>query len=266
MKKKHFPGLTLPQTGFSFILILLALSCSQPKEEQTVVQISTFNALLQGNYDGTSTIGEISKFGDFGIGAYHTLDGEMVVLDGVFYQIKSDGKIYKPVDSEKSPFATMTFFSPERVFKFSGESFSTIKSKTDSLMPSPNFFYAIKLRGNFNYIKTRSVPAQKKPYPTLATVTATQPEFEAKSIAGTLVGFYCPPFVTGINVAGYHLHFISDKKDFGGHVLEFDLKDGTLFLDQINNLRLMLPAEGSFLGTKLDKDMSGDMKKVLGQK
>lgn len=251
----------------SFLLVILLSGCSKEEleiQEQLVVQVSTIDALLQGVYDGKTTLGDLSKWGDFGIGTFNALDGEMLLLNGIYYQVKADGKVYKPETTVKTPFSTVTFLNPEVSYNFSSFSYSKLKTTIDSLMLSPNLFYAIKLHGVFYSVKTRSVPAQVKPYPPLVDVTANQPEFEAQSITGTLCGFYCPPFVTGINIPGYHLHFISDEENFGGHVLELELKNGVMQLDQINNFKLFLPGEGGFLNTDLNGDLSGDLEDVEG--
>jgi len=248
-------------------LVILLSGCSEEKleiQEQTVVQVSTIDALMMGIYDGTTTLENLSEWGDFGIGTFNKLDGEMLLLDGTYYQVKADGHVYKPESELKTPFATVTFFNPEVTYNVSDFSYNKLKTKVDSLFLSTNLFYAIKLHGTFHSVKTRSVPAQQEPYPSLLEVTKNQPKFEAKSVMGTLSGFYCPPFVRGINVPGYHLHFISDELDFGGHVLEFELEKGFLELDQINNFRLFLPTEGDFLETNLNEDLSGDLEEVEG--
>lgn len=254
-------------TAIFFVLSILFFSCSKEEDQpQAIVQISTIDALMQGVYDGTISLSKLSGFGDFGIGTFNALEGEMVFLDGKFYQVKADGKIYKPEKSVLSPFATVTYFDPEIKYEVSAMSYPGLKTAIDSLMLSSNLFYAIKLHGTFNRVKTRSVPMQQKPYPPLVEVTASQPEFETETVTGTLSGFYCPPFVTGINVPGYHLHFLSDGQDFGGHVLEFELSNGELFLDQINNFKLILPEDGGFLETDLTNDLTGDLEDVEGGK
>lgn len=252
----------------SLLLVILLSGCAKEETEipeQTLVQVSTINALMQGVYDGVTNLSDLSKWGDFGIGTFNTLDGEMLLIDGTFYQIKADGHIYKPEPTVQTPFSTVTFFDPEVRYNVASCSYHKLKETIDRLMLSQNLFYAIKLHGTFHSIKTRSVPAQTKPYPPLVEVTAHQPTFEAQSITGTLGGFYCPAFVTGINVPGYHLHFVSDDEKFGGHVLELELENGVLELDQINNFKLLLPGEGGFLNTDLNGDLSKDLEKVEGR-
>lgn len=263
------PSLHIPiTTGTKLVyllLLLLCISCAKEKDRsQAIVQVSTIDALMQGVYDGTTPLSVLSAYGDFGIGTFQALDGEMVFLDGSFYQIKADGKIHIPDQNVRTPFATVTFFRPEMNYDVKAWSFTDFKSAVDTLMISANLFYAIKLHGTFSRIKTRSVPAQQKPYPPLSEIAATQPEFEAQTVTGILNGFYCPPFVTGINVPGYHMHFLSDDRNFGGHVLEFEMEEGTLWLDQVNDFRMLLPQEGDFLDTDLTNDLTDDLEEVEG--
>lgn len=270
MKK---PSIVLTRTmTWVFVVCMFLGSCSKenekvyPKEkEQSLVQISTIDALMQGVFDGTTPLSALSGLGDFGIGTFNSLDGEMILLDGSFYQIKADGHVYRPDSTVKTPFVAVTYFSPEAKYKINASSYAALKVKIDSLMQTPNLFYAVRLHGTFKSVRTRSVPAQQKPYPLLVQVTATQPEFETQSVTGTLCGFYCPPFVAGINVVGFHLHFLSDDHSFGGHVLDFELQEGILSLDKINNFRLILPDEGEFLVSDLEGDLSRDMEKVEGK-
>ena len=75
-----------------------------------LTQVSTIDAILGGLYDGVVTYGELKQYGDFGIGTFEGLDGEMVALDGNFYQIKSDGVAYPVDDDMTTPFACAIFF------------------------------------------------------------------------------------------------------------------------------------------------------------
>jgi len=262
----HYFSYSTLRNGFLVLLFLVGFSCTeQENESQEIVQISTIDALMQGVFDGSTLLSDLTGMGDFGIGTFNALDGEMTLLNGVFYQVKADGNVYEPdIHSTKTPFATITCFEPEWTRPVFSMDYNVLKDTIDRLKTSSNLFYAIQVKGTFSYIRTRSVPAQKKPYPTLAEVTADQPEFEARSVTGTLAGFYCPPYVTGINVTGYHLHFISDDKHFGGHVLELELQEGTLMLDQVATFRLLLPEEGDFLDTDLTEDLSEELEDVEG--
>lgn len=210
---------------------------------------------------------ELLRHGDFGIGTFDHLDGEMALINGNIYQIKADGKVYKPDPTLKTPFATVCKFAPEHTLTINpGADYDTLKKLIDSDFPNQNLFYALKVTGRFRSIKTRSVPGQKKPYPPLKEVTRNQPEFSMQDISGTIVGFRCPPFVQGINVPGYHLHFISRNRKEGGHVLEFEIESAECEIDVINRYTLVLPQkESKFSRTDLGRDRSKELKEVEGR-
>jgi acetolactate decarboxylase len=232
--------------------------------DQSLYQVSTIDALLQGDYDGYFTLKELSAKGDFGIGTVNGLDGELVIEDGQFYQVKADGKVYKPSADMKTPFASITHFLPEDSLVVQNLNFDRFKLLVDSLMRSKNYFFAIQMEGEFELVHTRSVPAQQKPYPPLVVVTQNQPEFNLTETHGKLTGFFCPEFVKGINITGYHLHYLSDDKSSGGHLLDFRLKSGKLKLDRIQNFEMKLPNSGSFQKTEYKTDRSDELKKVEG--
>jgi acetolactate decarboxylase len=248
---------------FAVGLCLLVSGCVTPARD-TVFQASTIDALLAGVYDGDISCRRLLKNGDFGIGTFDRLDGEMVLLDGNIYQIKADGKVYEPNPSVKTPFATICQFNADRAIPIkTGSDYETIENLINEYAPNQNLFYAIKITGQFRSMKTRSVPGQQKPYPPLKEVTSNQPEFNMKSIFGTIVGFRCPPYVKGINVPGYHLHFISSDRTQGGHVLSFEIANGKCEIDILNQYFLMLPANTKeFAETDLSRDRSKELKDV----
>jgi acetolactate decarboxylase len=164
-----------------------------------------------------------------------------------------------------TPFACVLTFDPERCLLSTAEmDYSELQKILDEKAPRKNLFYAFKMTGNFQYMKTRSVPRQKKPFPPLSEVVKKQPVFEMQNVSGTIVGFRCPPFVKGINVPGYHLHFISNDREKGGHILDFTMKQGALIeIDSSNKFFMVLPSEKSgFDEANLTKDRSKELHKV----
>ena len=152
-----------------------------------------------------------------GIGTFNGLDGEMIGLDGAFYQIKADGIAYLVDGSMRTPFAVVTFFeSDQMVWLDKASDYKELEKYLDDLLPTPNIFYALKIEGIFEYIRTRSVPRQNKPYAPLVEVIKNQPIFEFHQVKGTMVGFCYPGYAKGINVPGYHLHFITEDRKEGG--------------------------------------------------
>jgi acetolactate decarboxylase len=246
------------------ILALLLTSCSSFQPRHTLTQTSTIDALLAGSYDGTMTCRELLTKGDFGLGTFDHLDGEMLVLDGKVFQIKSDGKVYQPSLDLTTPFAAVCRFTPQNSFALAGKADMEVITKfLDQKVPEKNAFCAIKIKGIFRKMHTRSVPAQEKPYPMLADVSKNQSEFTMQNVSGTIVGLRSPPFVTGIGVPGYHLHFISDDQKQGGHVLGFELERGTAFTDVCNKFHLLLPeGQSDFHQLNLSKDRSQELKQV----
>jgi acetolactate decarboxylase len=233
-------------------------------DRETLTQVSTINALMAGLYDGFMPSGTLKNYGDFGIGTFDRLDGEMVVLDGKIYQIKSDGVAYPVDDSVKVPFAAVTYFDNDKEQKLVSDlNFAGLQDALNKMIPSANVFSTIKISGTFKYIKTRSVPAQNKPYPILTEVTKNQAVFEFKDVKGTVVGFKCPQFVNGVNVPGYHLHFLTEDKKAGGHLLEITTNDDTAVLDFTNEFYMVLPDMSSdFYKIDLSGDQQSNIQKA----
>jgi acetolactate decarboxylase len=228
-----------------------------------IFQNSTINALLEGVYDGLMTYGELRRHGDFGLGTFNALDGEMIAVDGEFYQIKSDGSAYPVSDDQRTPFATVLFFRPSITRTLTGPlDYEHLQVLIDSLMEGPNLFYAIRLDGHFASITTRSVPRQQKPYPPLADVAKNQPVFHIENVDGTLAGFRFPDFARGLNVPGFHLHFLSADRKAGGHVLDLTIARGELAIDASARFHLELPTDPTFLHADLAQDHSADLDKA----
>src|SRR5215510_12019818 len=79
----------------------------------TLYQVSTATALVEGIYQGAVRIGTLREHGDLGLGTFENLDGEMVILNGHFFQVRSDGSVRECDDDVLSPFAVITHFAPE---------------------------------------------------------------------------------------------------------------------------------------------------------
>ncbi len=246
--------------GLFFTLLLLGCASPPPKPPDAIYQYSTINALLEGIYDSDVQIGELAKHGDFGIGTFEGLNGEMIALSGVFYQIDSDGEANIIPDTVKTPFAVVTFFHGVNVnYPLSSLDLQGLSNYMDGLILTKNIFYAIRIDGTFKQVKTRSVKGQKKPYPRLVDALKKQPEFELKNVRGTLVGFRFPPYMGNINVPGYHLHFITADKAAGGHVLALQTDKVGVRIAAVQEFHMVLPRNKSFY----DKDMAKEKKAEL---
>jgi len=247
------------------LVVALSVFGCRAAPSNGITQVATIDALLAGVYDGHMSLATLSQYGDFGIGTFEGLDGEMILLDGTFYKVRADGKVYRPPLSERTPFACVTSFLPDcRETISTPIDMKALESRIDALAPQPNRFCAFIVRGHFRHVRARSVPAQKKPYPPLAEVTKHQPVFRLSNVSGALVGFRSPEFVKGVNVPGFHLHFLADDLSGGGHVLDFELRRGILEADTIHDwLNVYLPVESvSFGAADLAKDRSEEIRRV----
>lgn len=231
--------------------------------EDIIYQTSTINALVEGIYDGEITFEELHKHGDFGLGTFNQLDGEMIALDGDFYQIKSNGIAYLVNDSMLTPFSVVTFFeSDDEILLRKSKNYSELEHYLDDLLPTENIFYAIKIEGTFDYIKARSVPRQNKPYSKLTIVVQNQSVFEFNDVKGTIVGFRTPEYVGGLNVPGYHFHFITEDRQAGGHILECKIENVRVNIDYTSDFYLVLPENEEFYEFESVKEIQKDLEKV----
>ena len=247
----------------ALVAVLLITGCMSVQKD-TVMQLSTIDALLAGAYDGDLSCRELLKHGSMGIGTFDGLAGEMIVVDSQVYQVKADGKVYRPEMSTTTPFAAVCHFEPDSRLSVPEDlDYQGVKDLLDKAAPNENVFVAIRIKGKFRTMHTRSVPAQTKPYPKLAEVAKNQPEFKMKDLSGTIVGFRCPPYVTGIGVPGYHLHFLSEDLKSGGHILGFTTLAAEAEIDICNRFYLVLPGDGSSLDSlDLSSDRSAELHAV----
>jgi acetolactate decarboxylase len=214
----------------------------EERDEHVLFQASTIGALLAGAYDGDLSFAELAARGDLGLGTLNRLDGEMIALDGRFYRADVEGVIHAVPPEAKTPFAVVTRFEPTVDVEIEGElTHEELLARLDELTPAGASSCAIRLDGHFELLRARSVPAQDPPYRPLTEVVADQHVFELTGIEGTMLGFRFPAYVEGIEVAGYHLHFISEDRRRGGHVLDSRPSGLRARLDPSNDLHVELP-------------------------
>ena len=160
---------------------------------------------------------------------------------------RTDGVPVLVDDAQLAPFALVTFFDDDLSgAPAAGLDYAGLQQFATGLLPTPNFFYAVRVDGDFSYLKIRSVPASHPPYPPLSQVVAEQTVWELENVRGTMIGFYSPSYVGTIDPAGYHLHFISEDGKHAGHVLDCRTGAVTLRLDETAELELVLPETEGF--------------------
>ena len=214
-------------------------------------QVSTLDALRLGLYQGVYTISALKQQGDFGLGTFEGIDGEMTILNGHFYHFRSDGVLTEEPDTSRIPFAVITTFHSGVRFSTNGASMDELGKEIDQHIPSKNLFYAIRIHGNFSQLTTRAIPKLFPPYPPLSEAIEQQIEFPFRSIKSTLAAFRCPAWVTGINQVGYHYHFVSDDETAGGHALSFTTGPVTVEIQELQRNSVWVPDKGPFLTAPL---------------
>jgi len=187
-----------------------------------------------------------------------------MVLDGKVYQAKADGRVYTVMDNATTPLATVTYFNRDfSVTTGQPMNFSVFSMDLSARLPSQNMIYAVRMHGTFPQIKVRAIPAQQKPYPTLTDAAKNQSVYTYADTTGTVVGFYLPVFFKGLNVGGYHLHYISDDQHYGGHILDFTVPANvTVDYDITPVFEMSLPTSGAFTGVDLSQDLSEELAQV----
>lgn len=253
-------------TGIFYLLAAFSAAGLIPSlaiDRDTVYQAAPIQSLSVGVYDGFVPFSLLKQHGDIGLGTFNALDGEMVYVDNIFYQVKHDGRVKPVPDSALSPFAVVTFFDEDqRLDAVNALNLADLMQKIDACLPTKNLFYAVRIDGLFEYVKVRSVPAQSKPYPPLVEAVKGQKVFEHTNISGTVVGFRSPPFAEKVNVPGYHFHFLSSGKDAGGHVLDLRFNKLNVLVDQCSALMLLMPEKGDYFRAGLDGEEQRELKKI----
>ncbi|MBO0440073.1 acetolactate decarboxylase [Candidatus Enterococcus ikei] len=223
-------------------------------KETVLYQHGTLGALMAGLMDGTETIANILKKGDFGIGTLSGLDGELIILDGKAFQGREDGALIAINEEQETPYAAVTTFKPTITFPVDGPADNLkINTLIRDHLKSENLFHAIKIHGIFKEVHIRVMPKQQKPYKRLVEVSKEQPEFIKGNVTGTIVGFFTPELFQGVAAADLHLHFIDDDQTFGGHLMDFELESGTIEIEPMDSLLQHFPKnDETFIHTAID--------------
>jgi acetolactate decarboxylase len=224
----------------------------EEREPHVLFQASTIGALLDGAFEGDLSFAELAEHGDLGLGTLNHLDGEMIAIDGGFFRADVDGNVNRIEPGERTPFAVVTSFEPAVDQRLAEEELphEELLVRLDELVPD-GAACAIRLDGHFDLVRARSVPRQQPPYRPLTDVVADQHVFELREVEGTMLGFRFPTYVEGIEVAGYHLHFISADRGRGGHVLDSRSRGLRARLDPSNDLHVELPPQIDLADPKL---------------
>ena len=265
-------GMKAPVKEFFMAMLLCLLhvpaAASEPVtvDRETLYQTALLQSLMLGEYDGSVSIAELKRLGDMGIGTFDRLNGELVMLDGHVYQALSDGTIAEPPDTVTVPFSCVTFFETDYIQDLEDVAgINGLKAELDRVVREhgANHFYMVRIDGRFRMVRVRSEYAQEKPYRPLDKVMEhDQTFFVHEDIEGTVVALYCPDYMNGLNVPGWHFHFIDQNHRFGGHLLDIRIDRAVARFDQTTGFSMSLPSSDSFQKLPLTKDLGKAIRKV----
>jgi acetolactate decarboxylase len=240
-------------------VVTAALSQYLAVRVHTLFQISISGALVAGVYDREVSVKSILEHGDFGLGTFADLDGEMVVLDGRVYQVQGTGSVSEAGPDAGAPFAVVTRFSPQiDVETEPVASFKHLECRCDKYRKSGNIFYALRLDGRFSRVRTRAVNSPQ-PGTRLVDAAKAQSEFNFSDIDGTLIGLWSPGFSSAFSIAGYHFHFLSKDCQHGGHLLDVEAGPLRLKVEALTEFHLALPESEAFLKADLSKNTADEL-------
>jgi len=251
MNKNYILGFVFAVALIFFVFAALSYNPSENRDDSVYV-FSPLEDLLKGDYNGKITYSDVKLHGDTGLGTFDRLNGEMVALDGEYYQVFYNGTVAEVSGSQTAPFAEVKEFTPDIAFALENpENYSGMKELLSNEFESDSGLsavYAVRLDGYFSEVKTRSVKEQDEPYRPLTDVLSTgdQAFFEKSGIKGTAVGYFHPSYMADVTSEGFHLHFISEDREFGGHLVEFKMDSGIISADRSDKIVLRIP--GADLG------------------
>ena len=167
----------------------------------------------------------------------------------------SDGNVNVVPNSFNMPFANSHLANYSPLAELENLSQADVEEQLISLTQASNTFFSIKITGSFSAVKTRAVKKSTPPFQTLAQTAKKQSIFTRDQVEGTLISYYSPALFDGAAVAGFHNHFLSADKTFGGHLLDFHLDKGHVAYQLFDTLEQHLPVDNR---DYMDHDFSVD--------
>lgn len=216
-----------------------------------IYQVSTLQALALGYTKPVVTVQDMLQNGDIGLGTFENVDGEMIILDSVCYQAKQDGSIVQAPESTGVPFAVAgSVKSGKTVEMKTMKDIEAIKTQLTLMIDmdfSLNSIHIARIDGRFDKIHARAGAPYRSQHVTLKSILSkTQKDFSFEGLCGTLVCVYFPDYMDGINASGWHMHFLSEDRKFGGHVFEASMDSGKCMIQKMDRIEIQLPNDAAF--------------------
>ncbi len=236
--------------------------------DNSMYQVSTLQALALGYLRRVVSVSELLSHGDTGLGTFEDLNGEMIALDGRCYRAASDGSAQEMRPDEGVPFAVVSRLKGSISWECSeikgfGKLTDILNNKVDEHF-GLNSMHILRIDGVFDLVDARSeTPSRKSQHVELKELLdKTQYAFQFENIKGTLIGLYFPDYMDGINLPGWHMHFISEDRTKGGHVFDIRIRECRIRMDKVSRIEMQLPTEVQFDTYDLKKVSQKDVKSV----
>ncbi|MDU4618566.1 MAG: acetolactate decarboxylase [Staphylococcus epidermidis] len=225
-------------------------------------QHGTLGTLMAGLLEGTASINDLLEHGDLGIATLTGSDGEVIFVDGKAYHANEHKEFIELTGDEMTPYATVTKFKADSSFKTSNKNQEEVFDEVKKQMKSENMFSAVKISGTFKKMHVRMMPGQEPPYTRLIDSARRQPEETRENIKGSIVGFFTPELFHGIGSAGFHIHFANDDRDFGGHILDFEVDDVTVEIQNFETFEQHFPVDAKSFTDADYKDIADEIREA----
>ncbi|KAA0992791.1 acetolactate decarboxylase [Dyadobacter aurulentus] len=261
--------------SFITILITFCAGCKSTRltqknietslaDQDFMYQYSIIDALMAGVFDGDLNIAGLKTKGDFGVGTFNKVDGELMINNGRVYQVLHNGSVKEASDSDSTSAAFVKFFKADTIITITGENLSYEKIQEHLVdILNPNAIYALRITGKFSQMTTRAASPAKPPYKTLSEHLKTnQAVFELKETHGICNGFLLPPYLARTNVPGFHLHYVSDDLKSGGHIFKFTTNSVRVEIDQAKGFTIENNTDPAFQTVNLKPDRGEELKKI----
>ncbi len=237
------------------------------QERDAIYQVSTLQALVLGNFYGSADMRTLQRHGDIGLGTFAAVAGELIVVDGRCYRVLGNGRAVEAKPEEQTPFASVAWLGEDAAEIHLGAvaSIEALKKELDARVEllGLNYMYVGRIDGHFRRVDARTELPQQEPYKPFAKVLETdERRFTFADLEGTLVCFYFPSYLAGVNTPGWHLHFLSADRTQGGHVFDLAMTEGTVRLGRYDRFTMDLPHNRAFRDASLQQASQDEIAQI----